>query len=223
MYYTDGSSALKPEERYTYRDYKSWDSTIRYELIGGKAYMLAAPNVRHQKLSGMLFNIFTNYLEGKTCEAYYAPLDVRLSAPQYAPGEEDEDDESDEDVVQPDIIILCDQSKMYKDGCHGAPDFVLEISSPSNPDYDSITKLKLYLEAGVREYWIVDPYSRELIVYALRESSGVREYIAKAYGATDKVIVGILKDLTIDLAPLFVFDEAGKRVEKTERVEAEND
>ncbi|MDL2319259.1 Uma2 family endonuclease, partial [Eubacteriales bacterium OttesenSCG-928-A19] len=142
----------QPERGYTYADYAQWDGIERYELIDGQAYMLASPSVRHQRVFRELFKQFAVYLAGKTCEVFSAPFDIRLNAAA-----------EDDIVVQPDITVICDPRKI-EDGqsCKGAPDMVIEILSPSTARYDQNRKLDLYLEAGVREYWIVDPEMRSV-------------------------------------------------------------
>jgi Uma2 family endonuclease len=130
---------LKKDARYTYADYQTWNDGVRYELIDGVVYMMSpAPNRAHQELSGELFNQFYNYLKGKKCKVYAAPFDVRLS-----------DKEHEKTVLQPDITVVCDPSKLDKKGCKGAPDMVVEILSPSNAERDTTLKLRKYLQAGV--------------------------------------------------------------------------
>ena len=116
-----GFALRKEKETYTYGDYKYWQDDERYELINGEVYnMSPAPKRIHQKLSGRIFNLFFNFLKGKTCEVYDSPFDVRF--PDY----EDQKDDDIETVVQPDIVVVCDKNKLDDIGCKGAPDIVLK-------------------------------------------------------------------------------------------------
>jgi Uma2 family endonuclease len=134
-----------------------------------------------------------NYLRGKTCRAYYAPFDVQLNP-----------DGADDTVLQPDLTIICDGSKFTDRGCKGAPDMVVEILSPSTEKFDLTTKLDRYLEAGVRECWIIDPNERKLRVYLTQEGiTTVHRYDDKA-----KVRIGIFEDCVVDLASVFPPEEA---------------
>jgi Uma2 family endonuclease len=181
---------LKEKEYYTYADYLSWDDTERYELIDGNAYMMAPPSRPHQEISGELFGTMWAFLKDKPCKVYAAPFSVRLSP---------KEDQSDDTVVEPDIVVVCDPSKLDYRGCNGAPDLVVEILSPSNSRHDRIVKFQKYRKAGVREYWIVDPEEKSLVVYVLKNG----EYVASAYADTDIVRVAVLPGCTIDLKAIF--------------------
>jgi len=137
-----------PAKGYTYRDYYSWGEDVRCELIDGIPYMLAAPTLRHQWVAGKIYTQIDTFLDGKPCRAFIAPLDVRLFHEQ---------DESDKTVVQPDVLVVCDESKL-SDGrsCRGAPDFVVEVVSEGSVKKDFVTKKDRYEKAGVREYWAID-------------------------------------------------------------------
>ena len=140
------------KERYTFADCLTWGEDERIEIVDGEAVMMAPPTTAHQLISGEMFRQLANYLEGKKCRAIPAPFAVRLF---------EKDGDSPEDVdtmVEPDISIVCDSSKLDKHGCKGAPDMVVEILSPSTQRHDRLVKLGLYQRAGVREYWIVSPY-----------------------------------------------------------------
>ena len=134
-------------DQYTYADYATWDETFRCELIDGVVYMMSAPDVWHQRLVTTLSRKLGNFLEGKSCEAFVAPFDVRLFPKK---------DGSDETVVQADVIVVCDKSKL-SDGkaCVGAPDVVFEVLSDSTKVMDLRVKRELYKSAGVKEYWVV--------------------------------------------------------------------
>lgn len=180
---------LRKGKKYTYADYLTWDDGNRYELIDGVAYMMApAPSAAHQSISMEISRQLANYLIGKTCKVFAAPFDVRLNT-----------DAEDDTVVQPDISIVCDTSKIDDRGCKGTPDLIVEILSPSTIRQDQIMKLNKYRDAGVREYWIVSPESRSVQVYLLDNGN----YIAHGYIDTDKIAVSILEDCTIDLSTVF--------------------
>jgi len=130
------------------------------------------------------------YMTGKPCKVYPAPYDVRLFY---------EDDESDDTVVQPDISVICDAEKRGKEGCHGAPDFIAEILSPSNTAIEMERKFALYREAGVREYWVLDPEHKTLHAYLLKNGT----IFPRTYGASDAARPEVFPDLVVDLAPVF--------------------
>ena len=182
----------KEEVFFTYADYKEWelDKGERYELIYGEAYAMSAPNARHQAILFALSGQFYNYLRGKPCKAYQSPYDVRLFY---------EEDESDDTVVQPDFVIVCDQKKRGPEGCRGAPDFIIEVLSPSNTAIEMQRKFKLYRQAGVREYWVVDPENNELTVYLFQNN----RILTDTYGNDDIVPVTTLPGLSILLEQVF--------------------
>ncbi|MDR0388879.1 MAG: Uma2 family endonuclease [Spirochaetaceae bacterium] len=190
------STAYKDEEderaHYTYADYLVWETDQRYELISGEAYMMAAPSVAHQVISGELFGQFWNFLKGKPCQVFTAPFDVRLFPVE---------DESDDTVVQPDLLVICDKSKIA-DGkaCRGAPDMVIEILSPSNSEIPLLLKFAKYLKAGVREYWIIDPEVKTIQVHILEKSSkkSPEHYISSVHSGNEVLGVSVLPGLTID-------------------------
>jgi len=181
--------ALRKEEHYTYNDYSSWDDGIRYELIDGAVYAMSpAPSSAHQGVSMALSIQLGSYLKGKPCKVFAAPFDVRLNA-----------DTFDDTVVQPDIVVICDQEKLSGTGCTGAPDLVIEITSPSTARNDRLIKFNLYQQYGVREYWIVDPDTKSVTVHILESG----KYITSAYADTDSVAVHVLDGCTIDLTEVF--------------------
>ena len=190
------SAALKEQyeqgRRFTYADYKDWelDPGVRYELIYGEAYALAAPSTYHQLILSELHRQIANYFVDKPCKVFPAPFDVRLFY---------EEDEGDDTVVQPDISVVCDKEKLGKEGCHGAPDLIVEILSPSNTAIEMQRKYVLYREAGVREYWVIDPEHKALHCY--RFSNGT--IFPRTYRATGTAEAGIFPGLTIELEPVF--------------------
>jgi len=136
---------------YTYGDYCTWSDEIRCELIDGEIFdMTPGPGRLHQEISGELFAQFHSFFKGKPCRVYAAPFDVRLPSRKEA-------DEEIKTIVQPDIVVVCDESKLDDKGCRGAPDLIVEILSPSTSSKDRVRKLNLYEHHGVREFWIVDP------------------------------------------------------------------
>lgn len=183
------------KDRYTFADVLSWDEKTRAEIIDGKAFMMAPPSSRHQMVSGELFRQLANYLYGRSCSVFSAPFGVRLF-------EQDGDDPEDVDtMVEPDISVVCDQSKLDERGCKGAPDLVTEILSPSTRRHDRLVKLDLYQRAGVREYWIVNPEDKTVQVM-LQDSAGSLR-IHEDYGLEDIARVNVLEDCFIDLAKVF--------------------
>jgi Uma2 family endonuclease len=180
---------VHPDQHYTYSDYISWDDDVRYELIDGVPYMLSAPLREHQRTCVQLTRQLGNFLEGKPCEVIAAPFDVRLNA-----------DEGDDTVVQPDLIVVCDMTKLKDNkACIGAPDLVIEVLSPSSARRDRVKKFNLYQKTGVREYWIVDVDTKTVQVCILKND----EYITKAYEDTDTVPVHVLEGCTISLPDVF--------------------
>lgn len=167
---------LNPEGTYTYWDYLKWRFTERVELIRGKLFKMSpAPGLSHQRISLSLTKAFMLYLEGKSCQLFVAPFDVRLPVPKAG---------KDTTVVQPDLGIICDLSKLDARGCNGAPDLVVEILSPGNAKHEMATKFSLYEESGVQEYWIVQPEEKTVLVYVL--SNG--QYIGLAPAAEGMTI-----------------------------------
>jgi Uma2 family endonuclease len=187
---------FKKEDRFTYADYLTWDDDQRWELIDGEAFCMSpGPNRIHQKLLGDLHVQFHTYLEGKICEVYLSPFDVRL---------QDSSEASDEEtmiVVQPDLMVVCDRSKLDDRGIKGAPDLVVEIISPSTAKRDITTKYELYQRHGVKEYWLMYPNDRTLLVYQLTDD-GVYT-TPNVYGDGDSVPVSLLGDLVVDMKKVF--------------------
>ena len=181
--------ALQKEKRYTYADYCTWDDGERWELIDGIPYAMSpAPLVAHQAVVGNLHYQLFNFLKGHLCRVYLSPFDVRLNP-----------DTDDDTVVQPDLLVVCDKSKLDKRGCNGAPDMIIEVLSPSNTRRDTVLKLNTYKRAGVREYWIVDPDTKAVSAYLLKDG----EYIIRAYADADTAPVHILEGCTISLQDVF--------------------
>jgi Uma2 family endonuclease len=183
------------KESYTYADVLEWEESLRAEIIDGKVYMMSPPVTFHQRISRALFLKIGNFLEGKSCEVFAAPFGVRLF-PQ--------EDNSDNTLVEPDIVVVCDSSKLDDKGCNGAPDMVIEILSPSTASNDCVAKFNNYLKAGVREYWILDPETRTIQVHLLDQE----KYTTTVYEADEKktaaIPVSVLPGCKIDLKTIFV-------------------
>jgi Uma2 family endonuclease len=187
--------AKKIDQKYTYKHYLAWPDNERWELIDGVAYnMTPAPLRIHQEILMSLANKFYNYLEDKTCKVYVAPFDVRLPLG-------DVKDEDIESVVQPDIVVVCDLNKLDPKGCRGTPDLIVEILSPHTVQKDMKEKLYLYEKAGVKEYWIVHPIDRIVMVFTLSANGEYGKPIV--YGDEDSIQVGIFNECIINLKEVF--------------------
>lgn len=181
--------------KYTYGDYLKWPDEERWELIDGVPYLMSpAPSVNHQRISREIGRQFANYLVGKKCEVFNAPFDVRFAIT-------DEKDEDIQTVVQPDLVISCDQTKLDQRGYRGAPALVVEILSPSTSKKDLSEKYNLYERNGVKEYWVVFPLDKVLDVYLLDEVGIYQK--AGTYEKDARVKPSIFEDLEIDLGLVF--------------------
>lgn len=181
--------AQQRTEHYTYADYLTWPEDTRYELVDGVAYAMApAPTRTHQTVVGELFRQVANALHGKRCQAYVAPFDVRLPRA-------DETDDRVNTVVQPDVLVVCDATKLDERGARGAPDWVAEVLSPASASHDQIIKLAAYERAGVAEYWLLHPTDRLLTIYRLEAGQYGRPQILEMRG---EVPIGVLPGVTID-------------------------
>ncbi|MBX0292241.1 Uma2 family endonuclease [Hymenobacter sp. HSC-4F20] len=155
-------SQLDLTKTYTYADYLTWQLTDFVELVKGKVRRMSpAPRRVHQKISGYFFGSVYAHLLQRSCEVYHAPFDVRLTTT--GPN----GDAQITTVVQPDICVICDPEKLDDKGCLGAPDWIIEILSPSTAAYDTREKFELYEESGVTEYWIVFPGEKTVATYVL--------------------------------------------------------
>ena len=185
---------LPLEKRYTLADALSWDENERIELIDGVPVFMAPPTRAHQEILGALYLQIGIYLRDKKCRVYPAPFAVRLfEQAGDQPGNVDT-------LVEPDISVVCDPDKLDDIGCKGAPDFVIEILSPSTQRHDRLTKFNLYQQAGVREYWIVDPLSKVVQVFLLE---GGTFRAAEVYTAEATAEVSVLPGCLISLPDVF--------------------
>lgn len=175
--------ALPKGNKYTVDDIYSLPDGERAELIDGDIYMMATPGRVHQFISSELHFAIMSYIKGKggACEVYAAPFSVFIN-------------EDDINYVEPDMSVICDKNKLTDKGCVGAPDWVIEIVSPSSLKMDYMIKLFKYREAGVKEYWIVDPKDKIVYVYDFANDNMVK------YTFDDKVKVNIYDDLEIDFS-----------------------
>ncbi|GHV92029.1 hypothetical protein AGMMS50268_25320 [Spirochaetia bacterium] len=193
------------KQQYTYADMLQWDQDYRAEIIDGVLYAAEPPAAYHQDISMQLLLQIGNFLKGKTGKVFPGPFGVRLFP---------KEDLSDNTVLEPDITVVCDLSKLDKRGCNGAPDLIIEILSPSNTQHDLVYKFNKYLKAGVREYWTVDPDSQSVQVHILDLSNMSPRYITSPYGVFDPanpdsvdgpetVPVSVLPGCVIDLKEVF--------------------
>ncbi len=145
---TEGSSALKEDRKYTLAEWRTWPEGERWELIYGVPYgMSPAPRLRHQEQALDLAHKLLLFFEDEPCRVFIAPLDVFLR----------DEDQDEEIVVEPDVLVVCDPDRIKDDGIHGAPDLVAEVLSDSTGGKDWGVKKELYERSGVKEYWIVHP------------------------------------------------------------------
>lgn len=188
--------ALPAEKvRYTFADSLAWEENERVEIINGEAFLMASPSSRHQEISMEISRQLANYLEGKQCRVYPAPFDVRLFEKE---GDAPQDIDT---VVEPDISVICDKSKIDNRGCKGAPDFIIEILSPSSLRNDRLVKLRLYQKAGVREYWIADPEHKSIQVFLMDKHGTLQPH--EDYSRTDIAKVNVLEGCFIELEKVF--------------------
>lgn len=178
--------ALAQERNYTIDDIYALPDGQRAELIDGQMYMMAPPRRVHQELVGQFMKIIGQYIDlhNGQCKVYPAPFAVFLN-------------EDDKNYVEPDISVICDRDKLDEYGCNGAPDWIIEIISPSTSHMDYGIKLFKYRSAKVREYWVINPLKQNVMVYDFEHESGTKQY-----SFSDMIPVCIYKDLKINLADL---------------------
>ncbi|NPC91482.1 Uma2 family endonuclease [Bacillus sp. WMMC1349] len=194
-----------PEERQelmTYKEYATWAEGERCEVLDGKIISMApSPLPEHQAVSMQLSIEFGSYLRDKKCHVFAAPIDVYL----FEDVQTSWKDEQVRNWVIPDLIIVCELSKIKKNKVIGAPDLVIEIISPATAKIDRLDKRLAYQRSGVKEYWIVDPANQSVEVYLLE--NGILE-LNNVYSREDSVLVHILKGLTIHLKNIFPDESA---------------
>jgi Uma2 family endonuclease len=191
-------SELNLDKKYTYADYVKWTFDDAVELIKGRIFKMAAPLSNHQDSSTNLNYLFKGHLKGKPCKVYAAPFDVRLPKPL----SHRKSDKDIETVVQPDICVVCDLSKIDRRGCVGAPDLIVEILSKDTAVKDVKDKFEVYEESGVKEYWIVSLTERLVNVFRLNEQG---KYVPdhRPYVPSDTIRVGIFSDFSIVVDDIF--------------------
>ena len=175
-------NALKQEKLYTNEDIYALPDGERAELVDGQIYYMAPPSWTHQRISGYLYNEICNFIKNNDgpCEVLAAPFAVFLN-------------EDDTNYLEPDISVICDPSKLDEKGCHGAPDWVIEIASPGSKTMDYYTKLFKYRASGIREYWIVDPAKKAVLVYSFEKDT------MGEYTFSESVPAGIFDGLFIKI------------------------
>ncbi|MEQ8471250.1 MAG: Uma2 family endonuclease [Marinoscillum sp.] len=191
----DDISVLEPEATYSYADYLRWSFEERVELIKGKLFRMSpAPKRSHQEISTVIGGEIFSFLKNKSCRVYHAPFDVRF------PNSPDDTDDQTSTVVQPDICVICDHSKLDDAGCKGAPDLIVEILSPSTASKDLNEKYQLYEEYGVKEYWVVYPGECVLEIYDLQDG----KYVSRGkLVREDEVTSNVLPGLKVKLKDVF--------------------
>ena len=182
-------NTVRTDELYTIRDIEDLPEGERAELIDGEMYMMASPKRSHQRLLLGLEHRISDYIDrhNGSCEVNIAPFAVFLNDDEYT-------------YVEPDILVVCDLEKLDEDGCHGAPDWIIEVVSPASVKMDYFLKLIKYRSAGVKEYWIVDPIKKQVVVYHLSEKENQES--PDYYSFSDKVKAGLYEDLVIDFGTL---------------------
>ncbi|MBX0292242.1 Uma2 family endonuclease [Hymenobacter sp. HSC-4F20] len=188
-------SQLDLSKSYTYADYLTWQLTEWVELIRGKVRpMSPAPRVVHQRISSRFMGMIYMHLAHRSCEVFHAPFDVRLTTAS------PNGDAHITTVVQPDICVVCDPSKLDDKGCVGTPDWIIEILSPGNLARDTKEKFDLYEENEVGEYWIVSPGEKSVTVYVLQDG---RYHVRGEYYTPGLIPVHTLPECGIEWAEVF--------------------
>jgi Uma2 family endonuclease len=184
---------LDPNGSYTYADYLLWQFSERVELLRGKVRQMAAPSLKHQRVSSNLHMMLSSKLWKTLCKAFHAPFDVRLTRTR--------NEKEVTTVVQPDLCVICDPAKLDDRGCVGAPDLIIEILSPGNSRTEMKDKFELYQEAGVLEYWVVSPIEKNILVWKLNEQGIYINLAPKVEG--DVMTTPIIPNLEIDVTDVF--------------------
>jgi Uma2 family endonuclease len=178
--------APQSSPKVSWTDYQSWDDDTRWEIIDGRAYAMSAPRVSHQMVLGELYALLHAHFRGRRCRVFLSPIDVRLS---------------EHDVVQPDLIVVCDRTQITDTHIEGPPELVVEILSPSTQRHDRVRKLYLYARFGVKEYWIFQPHPALAEVLLL---DGASYRIAGAYTDSDRLVSLLFPELTLSLDEVFL-------------------
>ncbi|PWS28290.1 restriction endonuclease [Pedobacter yonginense] len=180
---------------YSYANYLNWLFEDRVELIKGKIFKMSpAPSRMHQEISRNIFRSVANFLNRKVCKVYSAPFDVRFP-------KRSKDDRDVFTVLQPDICVICDKSKLDDRGCIGAPDLVVEILSPGNNKKELIQKYQVYEEFGVKEYWVVSQSDQSILIYTLDESGKFQP--SKIFTLSETISSSVLPGFELILDDVF--------------------
>lgn len=193
----DNIDQLDFSKLYTYADYLTWQFEERVELIKGRIFKMSpVPNLRHQSVSAILQGEIYIYLKGKSCRLFDAPFDVRLPLPKHKMKPDKIDT-----VVQPDLLVVCDLSKLDEQGCNGAPDLIVEILSPGNSKKEMKNKYELYESAGVQEYWVVDPIRAFIMRFNLNDAGKYQN--SPPFTEDDVLTSEVLKGFELNVELLF--------------------
>jgi len=184
-------SVTKSEKHYTYDDYLTWSDDQRWEIVDGVSYAMASPTVRHQDILLNLASALRPFFRGRPCRLFIAPLDVVLS---------------EDTVVQPDLLVVCDPKKITGACIRGVPDLVIEVLSPSSSWHDRLCKFKRYAAAGVKEYWLVSPDVATIEIFTL-EDGAFR--IHEAFMQQERLQSALFPVLAFDMADVFEPPEPG--------------
>lgn len=184
------------DRKYTYADYLKFPDEERWEIIDGRPCMQFAPTWQHQGISRELMLQFGQYLRNRQCQVFAAPFDLRL--PEI---DEKDRDEDVTNVYQPDLVVICDKSRLKGTGYYGVPSLVIEILSPATLRNDRIFKFNVYERVGVKEYWIVEPDTKLVNVFVLQENNKYGRI--EIYTEADNINAAIFPDLVIDLSKVF--------------------
>jgi Uma2 family endonuclease len=177
---------LRKSEHYTWQEYQQWSDDQRFELVGGEPFAMApSPGFRHQTIAGELAAVLIPHFRGKKCRAFIAPFDVKLS---------------EQDIVQPDLFVVCDKNPIKRTHIEGAPALVVEIISPSSAAHDRIRKMDLYARCGVKEVWLVTPYPPMVEIFLLDGASYRR---VSAFQKENELVSATFPELRIPLEPVF--------------------
>lgn len=179
------------DKEYTYEDLLNMDDENRYEIINGELYLMSSPITIHQEIIGELLLQLNQFFKDKKCKLFMGPLDVRISGERI--------NKKVKNVVQPDLMVICDENKIDERGICGAPDFIIEIISPGNELHDSIRKFNLYLNYGVREYWLISPMDKKIFICVLDD----QRYDVEEYKIDEEIKSKIFKDLTLSLKEIY--------------------
>lgn len=179
-------------KKYTYEDLLQMGEEERYEVINGVLYKIKSPITLHQQIVGELYVQFYKYLEDKKCKVFISPLDVCLSGIK--------NPKKEYNVVQPDIMVVCDENKITEKCIKGAPDLIIEVLSKTSRKHDTFIKFNLYQHYGVKEYWIIDTEGETIFQYILNEEKIYT--LPKIYDITENIKVNVLKNCIISLEKL---------------------